>query len=469
VLNGDGDLPRHLVVGEHILQHGPRFADTFSFTRAGEPFLAYEWLSQTVLHLVHRFGGLPAVAAFAGLLVASAVALVVVYMLRKPGGDPWLAFMTGTLSAILMGPHLIARPHLFSFLALPVLLLLLDDERPNVIGIGVLFACWANLHPGFLYGLAIMGVILAGRMIEAGLAGDLHRATWLRYAVLVSVAWGASLLNPFGWSLHVHAIQHAANAELLVWVDEFEPLRLRSLYGLLIGALTAAVAAGIWVQRERIPFDALAAFLVGLVVTFAAQRNGPLLAVAGWPMMARSLTPVVTRLPHWFAGPMRREFKRSHGRSAKATGGAVLILSVVLLLGGRIGGFAIIPAEFSDEDFPVVAVDRAREAMLTGRLLSEYTWGGYVLYAWPEQRVFVDSMADFFGLELLQRYSMMRDAGPLWRELLRSHDISLVLLSHEAPLTERLRREAAWELWHEDPTAIIFRRTSAPPEASGAP
>ena len=467
VLNADGDLPRHLVVGEHILQHGPRFADVFSFTRAGEPFLAYEWLSQVIFHLVHRAGGLPAVAVFAGLLVASAVALVVVYVLRRPGGDPWLAFMTGTLSAILMGPHLIARPHLFTFVALPTLLLILDHERPRPLGVGLLFAVWANLHPGFLYGLAILGVILCGRMIEEALAGDLDRATWLRYAGLGGLAVGASFLNPFGWSLHLHAIEHATNTELLVWVNEFEPLALASLYGFLIVVVSLAVTVGVWKQRERVPFDALAAFVVGVLATFATQRNGPLLAVAGWPMIARALSPVVTRLPDSFAGAMRREFKRSHGASSRVSAGALLILAFVVLAGGSLGGLTIIPDDFSEEEFPTVAVERAREAMLTGRLLSEYTWGGYVLYAWPGQRIFVDSMADFFGLELLQHYSMMRDAGPQWREVLRRHDISLVLLSREAPLTERLRTEAGWRLWHEDPTAVLFVREAAMEGAAG--
>ena len=46
LINGDGDLARHLVTGRAILRHGPRFADPFSFTRPGESFLAYEWLSQ---------------------------------------------------------------------------------------------------------------------------------------------------------------------------------------------------------------------------------------------------------------------------------------------------------------------------------------------------------------------------------------------------------------------------------------
>ena len=43
LLNSDGDLARHLRLGEMILdQHACSAHDMFSFTMAGQPFLAFE-------------------------------------------------------------------------------------------------------------------------------------------------------------------------------------------------------------------------------------------------------------------------------------------------------------------------------------------------------------------------------------------------------------------------------------------
>ena len=110
LLNGDGDLIRHVVIGQYILRHGPRFADPFSFSRPGEPFLAYEWLSQVAYASTHAIAGFPGVVALAAVLIGSAIALVVAYV-RRTGGDPWLATVTGAAAAILTQPHWLARPH----------------------------------------------------------------------------------------------------------------------------------------------------------------------------------------------------------------------------------------------------------------------------------------------------------------------------------------------------------------------
>ena len=58
---------------------------------------------------------------------------------------------------------------------------------------------------------------------------------------------------------------------------------------------------------------------------------------------------------------------------------------VLALFGARVGGKEIIPSGFDRKIFPVAAVARAREEKLTGRIYSEFIWGGYLLYAWPEQ------------------------------------------------------------------------------------
>ena len=45
LLNSDGDLARHLRLGQIMLgQHGLLRHDVFSFTKAGQPWFAWEWL-----------------------------------------------------------------------------------------------------------------------------------------------------------------------------------------------------------------------------------------------------------------------------------------------------------------------------------------------------------------------------------------------------------------------------------------
>src|SRR6476620_10849647 len=80
LLNSDGDLARHLRHGQYMLEHHSLIhADPFSFTRPGEPFVAFEYGSQVAYALAARAGGLPAVAVLAGLLLAATYGLLAAF------------------------------------------------------------------------------------------------------------------------------------------------------------------------------------------------------------------------------------------------------------------------------------------------------------------------------------------------------------------------------------------------------
>src|SRR5258706_2659857 len=61
----DSDAGWHIRNGESILATGtlPR-TDPYSFSRAGEPWFAWEWGADMVTGAIHRAGGLPGVAMF---------------------------------------------------------------------------------------------------------------------------------------------------------------------------------------------------------------------------------------------------------------------------------------------------------------------------------------------------------------------------------------------------------------------
>src|SRR5688572_30729683 len=73
LLNRDGDLPRHIAVGKVMLEnHAVVREDFFSHTAYGQPFLAYEWLSQLIFAALHEFAGLDAVVVLTAVVIASA-------------------------------------------------------------------------------------------------------------------------------------------------------------------------------------------------------------------------------------------------------------------------------------------------------------------------------------------------------------------------------------------------------------
>ena len=93
-------------------------ADPLTFSFAGKPWIAHEWLSEILLWLAYRAGGFVGVALLTGAAAASAVFVILRAAARELGG-PALA-VVGVLALMLLAPSLLARPHI---LALPLLAL----------------------------------------------------------------------------------------------------------------------------------------------------------------------------------------------------------------------------------------------------------------------------------------------------------------------------------------------------------
>ncbi len=128
------------------------------------------------------------------------------------------------------------------------------------------------------------------------------------------------------------------------------------------------------------------------------------------------------------------------------------------LAGGRIGETRFLPDRLDASEFPVAAVDRARASGLSGRIYNEFHWGGYILFAWPEQKVFIDGQTDFYGEALLRDYAAVRELAPGWRDILDRWRIQIVMVPSQTSLTHELARDPGWVLWHCDPTAAVLQR-----------
>src|ERR1035437_2198364 len=70
-LLSDCDTGWHIRTGEWIVaHHGVPARDIFSYSRAGDPWYAWEWLSDVLFAWLNSRGGLAAVVLFSILLIA---------------------------------------------------------------------------------------------------------------------------------------------------------------------------------------------------------------------------------------------------------------------------------------------------------------------------------------------------------------------------------------------------------------
>jgi hypothetical protein len=472
MLNSDGDLARHLRHGQYMLEHGELIrADPFSFTRPGAPFIGFEYGSQLLYALAERVGGLPAVAILAGLLIALTYALLTGFLLSHRV-DPLLACLTVALAIALGSPHWTARPHLFSSLAVVILFGMLErgSRKGAILTTAVLFVVWANLHGGFVYGWILIALYLGGSLGELVSGSD--RAAWRDrvkyYGTMLVTSAVATIVNPHGLELHQHLLGFFGKPFLRDNTAEFASPNFHEPAGKVFLAVLLVCLVSLTLHRGRPTLPRLFVICAGIAFALLAVRNIPLFGLTALPLLALHLDELWRRLPD------KRGVRGRFETTARSTATlawmipAVLLMVALALGRGRLGATQLIRDEFDATVFPVAAVSQARDNELKGRLYHEFAWGGYLLYAWPQQRIYIDGGTDFFGEDLFREYSMIKGMAPGWRDRLRAHDISLMLLRRESPLSHQLARDGTWTIWYCDNVAVVFRRSEAAGREGGS-
>ena len=130
-------------------------------------------------------------------------------------------------------------------------------------------------------------------------------------------------------------------------------------------------------------------------------------------------------------------------------------------------GAAVIVLAFPDRDQldsqvknanPVKAVEFIRRTGLSGRMLNEYGYGGYLIWALPEHKVFMDGRADVYEwtgvLDEFAAWTLLREDPNI---LLNKYRIDFCLLSKDAPMSRVLPYLPGWKSIYSDERSVIFR------------
>ena len=442
----DGDTGWHIRTGELVLATGRvPHADPFSFTRAGQPWVAWEWGADVFFALLHRWRGLAAVAAFAGVVLSLAAAALFARMLRR-GDGLWIA-LAATLAAVSASSvHYLARPHIFSILFYTLALWILDEDRltpgPLVWILPPLAAMWANLHAAF--------VILPATLLVLSACGP-----WRRYLPVALAAGAATLLNPYGWRLHQHVWQYLGAPWILDHVQEFQSPNIRSEGMIVFAVLLLAASAAAW-RADR--FDAALALLWGFAALRSA-RHVPFFAIAAAPVVGGACAAAWRK---WAAAAHGRstfrilwDLSQDLGRLPLAGAWLPALITAMLLLSPTAS------AGFPDSRFPARAVDRNQPRLIPSgpipRVLTSDQWADYLIFRlYPRERVFFDGRSDFYGPVIGGDYRQLLACEGNWRPLLDRYGFDLALLPTDWPLSTFLDREPGWREVYRDRVAVLF-------------
>jgi len=447
----DPDTYLHIAAGRWMLVHRALpAADPFSFTQAGAHWVPGEWLGELALAAVYAGTSWGGVIVLSAACFGVAIGLLAWFLSRRLGPLP--AVIAALAGAVLVLPHLLARPHV---MALPLLVLwcgaLLaarDDGRPPPWVLLPVMVLWANLHGSFLFGIALAGFCGVEAVLRPA-PGQSRPAEARRWAGFVLAALIAALVTPNGVATLVQPFRLMAMPALQTGFGEWMPADLRQFPALeawLLGALALGFLSG-----ARLPWMRVA-LLVGLChMALAHVRHADLLGLVGPLAVAAALGSALVELTRpAAASPLLRgaaflaQPSRLPGRVLMLALAAALSLPVLLRPIDRAG----------DAVTPQAALAAASRLGLTGPVFNSEAFGGYLIFSGVP--TFIDGRIELYGNDFLAAYLAAErgDAATLAGLLDRYH-IAWTLLQAQSPAIGALDRLPGWRRVYADDQAVI--------------
>jgi hypothetical protein len=451
-LLSDPDTHWHITVGNWILQHGTvPHVDTYSFTFAGQAWIAKEWLSQVVLAGAYDLGGWGGVGALAAAAVAATFALLLRLLLRDLTPFPALLFTVAAFA--LTSAHFLARPHVLAF---PVMLWwvaglvrAVEERRAPKPVLLVAMVLWANLHGGFTLGLVLAGAMALDALVAA--KDRTERRTlfvaWAKFGVAAALA---ACVTPYGPESMLVTLRIFGLGDALATISEwrspnFQQQPMQEL--ILLVALYLALSRGLKLPLVRL------LIVLGLAHLFLRYaRNAEILAMLA-PLV---IAPVLAR--QWPALRPTTEARGWPVMLARPAGRGLLALclAVAALLAAGLVRFGAVTAP--EATTPSAALEFVHKAGLKGHVFNHYGYGGYLIESGIP--TFIDGRGELFGGDFIKRYV---DAAYLHGEtsleaVLDQYQIEWTFLSKDLPANKLLAHLPGWRLAYSDDQAMIFVR-----------
>jgi hypothetical protein len=471
----DSDTGWHIRTGEVILQNGHvPVVDSFSFTMSGEPWIAWEWLSDVIMALAHHIGGLAGVV-WVAMLVLGMTSVVVYKEAVAESGHRLIAISLTWLAMSASTIHWLARPHLVTPLMAAVFCRVLNSvekkQKPaRLWSLPLLTILWANLHGGFFIGIALICAYAAGTGAEELLLGS-RKNLLVRpreYLLAAAACAMASLVNPYGYRLHLHIAQYLGTSFYFARISEFQSIDFHSFTAAYFETLLIlAIAAAVWHLHSRRLTHALLLLSWSHLALFSA-RNIPIFAVIAVPGVSVAMRDWLNSdlWLHSFTGSLRELetgveviTERYHGRTRHLVTYLTVLVFATLLT--RPGHLRVLRVEFDKSRFPVDAAVFLSEQHLVPpiRLYSSWQWGGYLIYRlWPSLRVFDDGRTDFYGPGFVNEGLRVWDVHPDLSGILDRYQVNAALLPVDSPLASIMRERHDWKQVYQDRVAVLFAK-----------
>lgn len=448
----DPDMWWRFRTGQWIVEnHSVPLEDYFSTYAMGKPWIEYSWLFDLLIYAAYALFDLPGVVYF---VVGMALIITFVgHQLVRRCGLPLAAEVALVGAAVgAMKPLMTPRPWLFTIVLFSIELLIIDRVRHSgkyqlLWALPLVFAIWANLHIQFVYGLAVLGLLLAEAVLVVTFqrSGIIIQAPPLspgRLTLVFLACIVATFLTPYHYLLYKQILEYVGQTGVFLNISELHPMFFRSPDSWLVLLLMITTAFILGWRRDWLPFPTLL-LLTGAFLAFRARRDA-------WFLVLTAI---------WVIGDCGRALWP--GRSfvfskAQIAASAVAVAATLFLVGIARQISTVNLQAIVEQKFPVNAVNYVNSNQLPGPLFNDYDWGGFLLWSLPRLPVVIDGRLNLFGEDRLERSLNTWDGRPGWSSDPDLAGAKLVIANKQRKLVSLLRSDRRFKIVYEDSIAVVY-------------
>lgn len=507
------DYGTHLALGREIVQTRSIASTEFlNYPSLGRTNPNSSWLFEAVLYLVWAAGGNYGVSFFLWVLVSGVLFLIHRSTVLR-GADPLVAALALFAFSGFLRIRIQPRPEMFTYLFVALTIYLNTEyyygtRRKLLWLFPPMMLVWANSHPSYLIGFALLGAYFVNQVAREAWNKELSVArikSWgfppVAVGVLGLIVFG---LNPHGYDallVPLNALSRGGQSGaggVLMSISELTPTRQTGFFVYYkAAAVFASVSLILGLVARRV-------YLIDLFL-FAITFKGAWDSARAVSMMGLFLSPGISLHLSGFiawveakstpAGPPgkgRDERSREAGAgkgkgrakereraseppperrprrlgrtvAAAAIGVFLVVLGVVTL------SFSITQLEYgvgmTEHKFSFKAAEFLRNNPVPGKMFNFFDIGGFLDWQlYPQALTFIDGRT--YNADVFMEHQMVTGGMPGWEKVADKYGINYFVLKTMdssgmiLPIVPALANHPGWSLVFADGLFVVFVRNA---------
>jgi hypothetical protein len=438
---------------------------------ADQPFFYAAWFAELLFYLLYRLGGLALIIAMRTILIGIAICIVAIEAKRRSNSWRITALVTAIL-CLMITNNLPVRTQMWAWIPFITTYIILKRYAEGILNWRWLLLCpaimiiWVNVHGSFILGLILplaffIGEIIS-KLVKQSTSLNWHQIGWIGCTGLLSGL--AIMVNPRFLGIINYTLNLLTNPPSQQLIEEWQsptPQGLANIFFFISVLFFILILA---YSKYRLTPTEIILYIGFLWLAWEGQRYVIWYGMISTPILARLIRDIPLKLPAFIP----------HKNWLNLVLVVLLFIPVIAVQPWFVERFPL-PDRYWQQVLrgssagPLISVKTpiaAAEYLKShpgGHLFNEMGYGSYLIWAIPEQRVFIDPRVELFPYDQWMEYIHINN-GINFDETLTKYGVDKILLDKklQPELSSELAEDQLWKLEYDDQYAQIWFKISSP-------